>query len=121
MPLRSNLFKDSMRLQKCLVNHAAHVAPGSVGKHVGLIQIAVEDLAGLAIDAAELKAQKYGPSTTAALLQFKRKRKIINFSYETNEDNIVGKMTIAALDNELFRKQYVPPPGSGKCLISGKN
>jgi hypothetical protein len=35
------------------------------------------------------------------VLAFKRRRKIINFSYQTQEDNIVGKMTIAALDREM--------------------
>ncbi len=44
------------------------------------------------------------------MLAYKRKRNIINFSYQTQADNIVGKMTIAALDKEIFEKEQQPVP-----------
>jgi hypothetical protein len=42
-------------------------------------------------------------------LAFKTKRQIINYRYERQVDDIVGKMTIAALDKEMLRKQLDPP------------
>jgi hypothetical protein len=39
------------------------------------------------------------------VLAYKKKRNIINRSYQTQADNIVGKMTIAALDKEVFAKE----------------
>jgi peptidoglycan hydrolase-like protein with peptidoglycan-binding domain len=112
MPLRSNLFVESKELQACLVSDPAHVVPGAVGPHVRKIQIALQDIDGAVIDPKELEANRYGPSTAAAVLAFKKKRKIINRSYQTTADNIVGKMTIAALDNEMVarQKRVTAPP-----------
>jgi hypothetical protein len=50
----------------------------------------------------------YGPATAAAVLAYKQKRKIINFSYQTTADNIVGKMTMAALDKEMLAAELKP-------------
>jgi len=105
MPLQSQLFKDDPALQKCLVSDPAHVTPGTVGAHVSKIQQALELLDGALIDPAEHAAKKYGPSTAAAVLTFKKKRDIVNRSYQTQADNIVGKMTIAALDNEMLKQE----------------
>ena len=60
-------------------------------------------LDGAAIDAGEIRGRNYGASTASAVLKYKTKRKIINTSYQTKADNIVGKMTIAALDKEMYR------------------
>jgi hypothetical protein len=38
-------------------------------------------------------------------LSYKKKRNIINRSYQTQADNIVGKMTIASLDNEMMARE----------------
>ena len=38
---------------------------------------------------------------TAAVLAFKKKRKIINRAYAQQGDDIVGKMTIKALDDDM--------------------
>lgn len=74
-------------------------------------------LDGLSIDHAEISAQRYGPSTAAAVLTYKKKRAIINRSYQNAEDNIVGKMTIASLDKELsLRDALSKPPGD--CMMS---
>jgi hypothetical protein len=109
MELQSNLFKDDPKLQACLVRDSAHVTPGAVGNHVTRIQTALAQLDGFLIDPSELAAKRYGPSTAAAVLSFKKKRRIINFSYQTQEDNIVGKMTIAALDKEIHQKELAKP------------
>lgn len=117
MPLVSNLFKDSTRLNACLTDHSAHVTRGAAGEHVHLIQVALIDLDQLTIDAGELQARNYGPSTAAAVLAYKRKRKIVNKSYQSSEDDIVGKMTIASLDKEMAARQVTPvPSGSKTCL-----
>jgi hypothetical protein len=44
----------------------------------------------------------YGSRTAAAVLAYKRARSIVNLKYQTEADNIVGKMTIEALDRELL-------------------
>ncbi len=112
MPLQSNLFIESRELQACLVSDAAHVTPGAVGPHVQRIQIALQDIDNAKIDPGELAARRYGPSTAAAVLAFKKKRNIINTSYQKTADNIVGKMTIAALDKEMLARQQpsIPQP-----------
>jgi hypothetical protein len=102
MPLRSRLFKDDQKLQKCLLLDVAHVTPGSVGEHVRKLQTALALLDDARIERPELTSSRYGRSTAAAVLQYKQRRRIINRSYQTQADNIVGKMTIASLDSELI-------------------
>jgi hypothetical protein len=46
-----------------------------------------------AIDERELAAKRYGPSTASAVLNFRTQRNIVNRSYQTKPENIVGKMT----------------------------
>jgi hypothetical protein len=106
MPLQSDLFKGDQRLEACLHFDASHVTPGSAGEFVTKIQKALFILDGAGIDPAEQGA--YGPSTANAVLAYKKKRKIINYSYQTQADNIVGKMTIASLDKELVQVRLVP-------------
>jgi hypothetical protein len=84
---------------------------GATGDHVAKIQFALFVLDGLGIDGDELSAKRYGPSTAKAVLAFKTKRRIINYAYQTQPDNVVGKMTMAALDAELLRKQAIPCGG----------
>jgi hypothetical protein len=43
----------------------------------------------------------YGASTAQSVLRHKQKRGILNRSYQTAADNIVGKMTMASLDREM--------------------
>jgi hypothetical protein len=47
------------------------------------------------------------------VIAFKKKRKIINFAYQKTEEDIVGKMTIAALDKEMFDLRFTPSHGFG--------
>src|SRR5437899_358950 len=98
MALRSELFKDDSRLQKCLVSDPAHVTRGDVGDHVSRIQIALLRLGWGEFDQKELSSRTYGPTTAQQVLEFKRSFDIVNRSYQKTADNIVGKMTIAKLD-----------------------
>src|SRR5262249_32933379 len=109
MPLRSRLFRGNPALEACLVQDSAHVTPGTVGEHVQLIQRALVYLGDKTITGTEYRNGTYGQTTAAAVLQFKKQRGIINRSYQTQADNIVGKMTIRRLDDEMVRIQDRPP------------
>jgi peptidoglycan hydrolase-like protein with peptidoglycan-binding domain len=102
MSLHSRLFSGDARLRAAATSNPAHIVPGALGEHVGKIQQALRLLDGDAIDAAELAATRYGPSTAQAVLSYKTKHKIINRAYETKPDNIVGIMTMASLDEGLL-------------------
>jgi hypothetical protein len=115
MALKARLFRYTKRLNECLVHDAAHVTPGSRGDHVARIQVALWIIDRLNILDNELRGQLYGPSTAKAVLAYKRKRKIINRAYESTEDNIVGKMTIASLDEEMLKKQVGTKPPTDRC------
>ena len=101
MALKSSLFLQDPRHSACQTNNAAHYTKGQSGTHIADVQAVLNLLDDLFIAADERSAQFYGPSTAAAVLAFKKKRKIINTSYQKTEDDIVGIMTITALDNEL--------------------
>ncbi|ACK52798.1 hypothetical protein Msil_3917 [Methylocella silvestris BL2] len=103
MPLRSQLFRADARLQGCLVEDRWHVTPGCAGDYVQRIQVALMQLADSRIDAGELTVKRYGASTAAAVLSFKQDRDIVNRAYQSQADDIVGKMTIAALDDEMLK------------------
>jgi hypothetical protein len=115
MPLQSELFQGDPNLEACLVNNAAHVTPDASGDHVGKIQVALLTLEDVDIDSGELSTQRYGSSTANAVLTYKRKRNIINFSYQTHADNIVGKMTISSLDREMLAQEV--PDDSDACFL----
>ena len=115
MGLQSTVFgfKGDAKLEACLVSNDAHIVasdpPGGrgvndVGNHALKIQQALTTLDRLAISPDEIRKKTYGQSTAAAVLKFKQKRSIINFSYQTQADSIVGKMTIAAMDKELANR-----------------
>lgn len=101
MPLQSNLFKGDHSLEKTLILDSAHVLPGAKGEAVNKIQLALIVLDNASISRQEILDGSYGRSTAAAVLAYKSKRRIINFSYQKQADNIVGKMTIANLDQEM--------------------
>jgi hypothetical protein len=96
--LNSDLFSGDLKLEAAAVSDAAHVIPGSAGDHVRKIQLALNQLDGANLNPDGM----YGPATAAAVLAYKRARKIINDKYQTQADEIVGKMTIVALDRELL-------------------
>jgi peptidoglycan hydrolase-like protein with peptidoglycan-binding domain len=98
MALQSTLLRGDTQLEAAAVSDAAHIVPGARGGHVAKLQRALNELD----DAALAEDGVYGPGTAAAVLAFKRARDIVNRSYQTQADNIVGKMTLAALDRELL-------------------
>jgi hypothetical protein len=108
MNLKSRIFKGDPVFEACLVRDSAHIVPGAVGKHVSKIHTALFLLGNLDIDDRERKGRVYGSSTVKAVLAYKEKRKIINRSYEDHVDPIVGKMTIAWLDKEMFSWENNP-------------
>jgi hypothetical protein len=115
MALKSSLFLKDPRHSACQTNNAAHYTKGQSGTHIADVQAVLNLLDDLFISPAERSAQFYGPSTAAAVLAFKQKRKIINTSYQTTADDIVGIMTITALDNELAAFE-----AKAKLLSSGR-
>jgi hypothetical protein len=106
MTLQSIMFRGNARLQRCLVSDAAHVKNGDKGDHVRLIQGALLTLDNAEISSVEQAQHLYGPSTAKAVLNYKnndeKRKKIINFRYQTQADAIVGKMTIRSLDTEML-------------------
>jgi len=133
MALRSKLFSGNQRLESCAVSDPSHVLKGDKGIHVFLIQRALIVVDGSEIAQAELDGFDYGDSTADAVLAYKRKRNVINPAYQTQADNIVGKMTIKRLDDEMlllesgllklggagFLLRGIPLLGAGKTVTSG--
>jgi peptidoglycan hydrolase-like protein with peptidoglycan-binding domain len=113
MALQSQLFRGDPKLEAAAVSDAAHIAPGAAGPHVGKIQLALVQLDGADITQDSI----YGPATAAAVLSYKRKRNIINPSYQAQADNIVGKMTMAKLDEEMLVREA--QPDEGRCCHLG--
>lgn len=79
MALQSQLFRGDPTLETAAASDPAHIVPGATGEHVRKIQLALIQLDGAAIDLDG----KYGPATAAAVLAYKRKRNIINRTYQT--------------------------------------
>jgi len=111
MALTSKLFKGDPIFEACLIKDSAHITPGAHGDHVSKIHTALFIIDKFSVSPRELSSASYGPSTIAGVLKYKRKRNIINHSYESQADEIVGKMTIASLDAEMFRREsQIGPP-----------
>jgi hypothetical protein len=109
--LLSKQFQKNAKLQRCLVAPLEHVVPNSGGEHVGLIQEALVKLGAGVISASEISRQFYGPSTRQAVLKYKGPpRNIINKTYQSAPDNIVGQMTIDRLDDEMLALENKPDP-----------
>lgn len=108
MALFSELFSGCSELEDCLVRDSAHLVVGTKGYHVRLVQVALVRLGFGGIDGAEYLQGLYGHTTADAVLRYKTSRKIINFSYQSKPDNIVGKMTIARLDQETSNLERRP-------------
>ena len=103
MALRSKLFATDRKLAAAQVSDPAHLVRGTVGPHVNKVQMALFAIDALPIDAQEFKRQLYGPVTARAVLEYKTRRKIINRAYQQKPDDIVGKMTITRLDEDMVR------------------
>ena len=66
-------------------------------------------LDGAVITGDEVPTQTYGPSTADAVLEYKSARDIINRTYQTTADNIVGIMTINRMDTEIAALEALMP------------
>jgi hypothetical protein len=120
MALKSNLFVGDMKLEAAATSHSAHIMRGAMGPHVAKIQSALFVLDGVEVSAAERKSSTYGSSTAAAVLAYKEKRNIVNRSYQSSADDIVGIMTMKAMDDELLAGQVDPEPGRApRCARKG--
>src|SRR5882724_3102976 len=104
MALSSELLRGEPKLEAAAVSDPSHIVPKSKGEHVRRIQSALNQLDGAALETDG----SYDAATAAAVLAFKQQRNIINRSYQTKADDIVGKMTMAALDRELLLQQARP-------------
>lgn len=98
MALRSQLFRGDPKLEAAAISDPAHITPGARGEHVRKIQSALTRLDGASIAADGV----YGAATAAAVLAYKEKRRIINRSYQSTADNIVGRMTMELLDKDML-------------------
>jgi hypothetical protein len=103
MPLLSKFFRGDKKLEAAQVSDPAHLVHGTVGPHVAKVQMALFAIDSLSIDRGEVKLQTYGPSTARAVLAYKSKRQIINRAYQNRPDDIVGKMTITRLDQDMLQ------------------
>ena len=113
MPLISKLFTQPApdpKLEGCLVDDAKHIVPGANGGHVRKIQTALNLLSDVNLDIDGI----YGPVTAAAVKKFKDapQRRILQ-PWQTSADNIVGKRTIKALDDEMDVLENESPASSG--------
>ncbi len=107
MGLQSKLFAGDLKLEAAATSDPAHIVQGAAGEHVEKIQQALIELDGANIDPGEKKISRYGPSTAKAVLDYKRKRNIVNRNYQTTADDIVGRMTMASLDKEMLHHQHL--------------
>lgn len=105
--LRSDLFKGDARLEACATTPSAHIAPTAPperGEHVAKIHAALANLQPDSVIAENEKGQLiYGSTTAAAVLDYKRARAIINPTYQSTPDNIVGQMTIKRMDADMLQ------------------
>ncbi|WP_139024926.1 hypothetical protein [Bradyrhizobium sp. STM 3843] len=104
--LISDELKDDPKLDACATTPSAHLKVGSPpGPHILKVQLALERLrpTGPKIDDAEKRAMRYGPTTAAAVLNYKKTHvpPIINTAYQHDVDPICGQMTIKAMDADL--------------------
>ena len=103
MGLQSKLFRGDAKLEAAAISDPAHITLGARGPHVGKIQQALIELddATLTVDSI------YGPATAAAVKAYKRARNIIDRRRQTQADDIVGIMTMNALDSEMLAAENV--------------
>lgn len=123
MALISKAFRGDPKLEACLVSDPAHILEGTTGDHVVKIQMALMVLDDAKIVKTEILSKRYGTTTAAAVLAYKTKRKIINLTYQTKPDSIVGKMTMASLDKAMFEMErgfaeYTVCAGRSRSVLS---
>jgi hypothetical protein len=103
MALQSQLFQGDGQLEAAATIDRGHILPGASGPQVKKIQLALSLLDDAKISPHEALFGLYGATTARSVLEYKRKRKIINYSYQSTADDIVGKMTMSSLDGEMAK------------------
>jgi hypothetical protein len=111
--LQSRFFKGDPRLEACLVKDSAHILRPQTGDHVAMVHQAIVIFEGDVIDDGDVRSRTYGTSTANAVKEYKRKREIINKTYQKSADDIVGKMTIDRLDRDLLSREDDTPDFTG--------
>ena len=91
-----------------MTQDSAHLTRGTTGEAVAKVQAALIFIDSAIIANGELGSQTYGATTAAAVLAYKTARQIINTAYQQTADEIVGKMTIKSLDDELAAAEGLP-------------
>jgi hypothetical protein len=98
------------RLNECLASDPFHITPGQKGDHVRAIQDALEAIrkryTDLGLPEIDDTPGDYGSGTIAAVLYYKRRFDIRRTGQPL--DDIVGRMTISKIDDDLL---YGPKPG----------
>lgn len=107
--LRSELFRGNTRLERCAVDNAQHIVRGNRGDFVSKIQEALVILDDAILTGTDITSQTYGTSTAEAVLAYKTARNIVNRSYQSTPDDIVGIMTIARMDKEMAEMEVRMP------------
>jgi hypothetical protein len=97
------LFANDPKLEAAAVSNPAHIFRGASGPHVSKVQRALFSVDDAVINKSELTAKFFGETTENAVLDYKRKRNIVNTTYEKDVDPIVGVMTMASLDKEMVK------------------
>lgn len=110
---QSEHFKGNDLIQACADKPMMHIQFGAQGDHVALIQSALKQIRerafkgdpfdvppAIAAD-PDINKKKFDISTRNCIQTYKNDRSIINYSYQTSADPIVGQMTIKRLDEEM--------------------
>jgi hypothetical protein len=121
-PFSSKLFSNprDLALESCATKNEGHISirDNRTGPHVHKVQAALLRIAArdpklrgkVTIDAGEINTQTYGETTRRSVLAYKQDRRVINTSYQSAADDIVGIMTISRLDDEIARIEGRPAP-----------
>ncbi len=120
MAFLSRSFRNVRELEAAAASGPAHILEGASGHHVALIQQALIALDGALIAKIELTAQRFGPTTANAVLRYKQRRAIVNLSYQTQADAIVGVMTMASLDKGMARLERSVATEASVCKFDSK-
>ena len=100
-------------IQACADRHEAHILPKSQGHYIWLIKlplmIVLKRLPGAIATPDPDDGRFFGKAMEYNVLQYKRIMKLVNHDYQNQADNIVGIMTIRALDFHIrFIEDRVP-------------